>query len=63
MRRTRKPIRGNDRRELRQFEDWLRRMDKQPVTTLTNPKWQEYMGLTPEEAWKLAQAKRRADSA
>jgi hypothetical protein len=51
-----------DRRELRNFMRWLRLWPHHGFDMIQRPRWQKYLGLTPEEvtAWNAAAAKRSA---
>ena len=45
----------NDRRELRNFQRFLRLWPHHGFDMLYRPRWQKYLGLTPEEARHYAQ--------
>lgn len=49
-----------DRRELRNFQRWLRLWPHHAFDMIQRPRWQKYLGLTPEEvaAFNSAAAKR-----
>ena len=44
---------ASDRRELRNFRRFLALKDRYLPKMLTRPRWQRYLGLTPEEAQTL----------
>lgn len=49
-----------DRRELRNFQRWLRLWPHHSFDMIQRPRWQKYLGLSTEEvtAWNAAAAKR-----
>lgn len=49
-----------DRRELRNFQRWLRLWPHHGFDMIQRQRWQKYLGLSPEEveAWNAAAAKR-----
>lgn len=51
-------VTSNDRRELRNFERFLRFRRTHLATMMTRPRWQKYLNLTPQEAWKYAKLRR-----
>lgn len=52
----------NDRRELRNFQRWLRLWPHHAYDMVQRPRWQKYLGFAPEEvgAINAALAKRTA---
>jgi hypothetical protein len=53
---------SRDRRELRNFERFLRFRRTHLATMMTRPRWQKYLNLTPQEAWKYAKLQRAQGS-
>lgn len=50
------PATAIDRRELRNFQRYLKLLPKYKLRMLQRPRWQKYLGLTDREAWLVAKA-------
>jgi len=48
-----------DRREVRNFQRFLRLLPRYELRMLQRPRWQKYLGLTSQEAWLCAKGKRK----
>ena len=48
-----------DRREVRNFQRFLRLLPRYELRMLQRPRWQRYLGLAGDEAWRYAKGKRK----
>ena len=56
------PATAVDLREIRNFQRYLKLLPKYRLRMLQRPRWQKYLGLTDQEAWQVAKAKRKESS-
>lgn len=54
---------AGDRRELRNYDRYLRLWPRFKQRMLLRPRWQKYLGITPRQAWKYGKTLLKEEAA